>query len=557
MEGSSEDGLSDEYLSAYAGRWIARIGAQIVGQGGTPQQALAAAQSARFKEVPQVSYVPVSYSDAFFQQLAALVNALPSDKPVYLVGGAVRDALLGIASHDLDFCLEGDVFRIARNVANEIGAAFFPLDEERKTARLVLNKPDGIRETFDFAAMRGSSLEEDLRGRDFTINAMALDVRQPTALLDPLSGAADLRARILRSCSQTAIFDDPARILRAVRLAAAFNLHILPETRSQLRQAVPLLPRISPERVRDELFRIFAGAQPATSLQALDILGVFSVLMPEVLALKGMEQTYPHYLDVWRHTLDVIQKLETITGALSPGFNPEESANLLVGLAALKLGKYRTKIGDHLNLLLNPDRSVRALLFFTAFFHDIGKPETKHTDDDGAVHFIDHERAGEKIIAARAQSLHLSNVEIDRVCKVVKGHLRPLLLANTDTLPSRKAIYRFFRDTGSAGVDICLLSLADALGTYGPGIPVDLWANQLEVVRMLLEAWWDNPAESVSPPALLNGHDLMDVYHLESGPIVGQLLAAIQEAQAVGEVRSRQDALDLVQKLITDSPGSK
>ncbi len=557
MDDSSEDGLSSEYLSAYAGRWIARIGDRIVGQGGTPQQALAAAQSARFKEVPQVSYIPVNYPDAFSRQIAPVVDALPSDKPVYLVGGAVRNAMMGLASHDLDFCLEGDVFQIARKAANKLGAAFFPLDEERETARLVLNKPDGSRETYDFAAMRGSNLEDDLRGRDFTINAMAFDVRQPAALLDPLSGAADLRARILRACSPTAISDDPARILRAVRLAAAFNLHILPDTRSLLRQAVPLLPRVSPERVRDELFRIFAGPQPATSLRALDILGVFSELMPEVLALKGVEQTYPHFVDVWRHTLEVVQKLETITNALSPGFNPDEFANLLVGLAVAKLGKYRNNIGQHLDLLLNPDRPVRALLFFAAFFHDIGKPETRRTDENGAVHFIGHERAGEKIIAARAQTLRLSNIEIDRVCAVVKGHLRPLLLANAGSLPSRKAIYRFFKDTGSAGVDICLLSLADVLGTYGPGLPVDLWANHLEVVRLLLEAWWDKPDESISPPALLNGHDLMEAFHLESGPLVGQLLAAIQEAQATGEITSRQEALDLAQNLIIHSSGSE
>jgi hypothetical protein len=284
------------------------------------------------------------------------------------------------------------------------------------------------------------------------------------------------------------------------------------------------------------------------------MLGVFSELMPEVLLLKGVEQTHPHISDVWHHTLDVLQKLELITGALSPHFNPNESANLLIGLAMLKLGQYRRQIGQHLNQLLNPDRSIRASLFFAAFFHDIGKPETRRSDENGDVHFIGHERVGEQIAATRAQSLRLSNVEVDRVRAVVRGHLRPLLLASTGALPTRKAIYRFFRDTGSAGVDICLLSLADVLGTYGPGLPVDLWAAHLEVVRLLMEAWWEKPEESISPPGLLNGHDLMKVFHLEPGPVVGQLLVAIQEAQAAGEVTSRQEALNLAQKYLTHPP---
>ncbi len=279
--------------------------------------------------------------------------------------------------------------------------------------------------------------------------------------------------------------------------------------------------------------------------------------MPEVLQLKGVEQPHPHVSDAWRHTLDVVQKLEVITNALSPQFNPDESANLAIGLASMKLGRYRQQIGKHLDQLLNPDRSTRALLFFSAFFHDIGKPETSRSDENGEIHFIGHERVGEKIAAARAHALRLSNVEVERVRVIIRGHLRPLLLANSDQQPTRKAIYRFFKDTGSAGVDICLLSLADLLGTYGPGLPTGLWAKHLDVVSTLLEAWWEKADESVSPPALLNGHDLMEKFSLEAGPMVGQLLAAVQEGQAIGVVVTRQDAFDLAQRLLSRLPGSE
>jgi tRNA nucleotidyltransferase/poly(A) polymerase len=513
---------------------------------------LAAAKSVRHKEIPEVTYVPIQYSEAFFEQLATIAGVLPPEPPVYLVGGAVRDALLGKATHDLDFTLAGDVFQVSRRVADKLGAAFFPLDEDRKIARLVLNTPDGRRTTYDFSALRGANLEEDLRDRDFTINAMALDVRQPDALLDPLSGAADLRQKYLRACSPAAISDDPVRVLRGIRLAAAYNLHILPETRGYLRAAVPLLSRISPERVRDELFRIFAGPQPAACLRALDMLGVFAGLMPEVLKLKGVRQSDPHISDVWQHTLDVVQKLEVLTSALRPNTNPDEAANLMVGLAVMKLAKYRGRIAELLDQPLNPDRTTRALLFFSAFYHDIGKPGTVQQDEAGAVHFLGHENTGELIAADRAQALRLSNGEVNRVRAVIRGHLRPLSLARLAEPPTRRAIFRFFRDSGPAGVDICLLSLADMLGTYGPTLPPELWGKLLDVVALLFEAWWEKPGESVSPPALLNGHELMDAFQLEAGPLIGQLLEAIREAQAAGEVASRQEALDLAQKVLAE-----
>lgn len=552
MSDPPEDALSAEILSAYAGRWIARIGNRVVGQGGTPQQALASAQSARFKEVPQVTYVPLQNTDLFSQHLDPILDVLPIGAEIYLVGGTVRDWLLGLATHDWDFAVPGDVFQVARRAADKLGAAFFPLDNERKTARLVLTRPDGSRTTYDFAALRGANLEADLRSRDFTINAMAIDIRQPQALLDPLSGAVDLRYKTLRACSPSAISDDPVRLLRAIRLAAAYNLHILPETRSLLRQAVPSLPRVSPERVRDEFFRILSGSQPDACLRALEMLGVFAGLMPELTALKGVEQSPPHTMDVWGHTLGVVQKLEVVASALSPGYKSDESTNLLVGLAVLKLGKYRQQIGQHLGELLNPDRSVRGLLFFSALFHDIGKPATRKVDEDGSIHFFSHEKIGEEIAAERAQALRLSNQEVDRVRVAIRGHLRPLWLAGTGALPTRKALYRFFRDTGPAGVDICLLSLADVLATYGPGLPVDLWENHLEVVRLLLEAWWDRPEEVVFPPALLNGRELMETFQLEPGPVIGQLLEAIKEAQAAGEISRQIEAIDLARRLLAE-----
>ncbi len=490
---------------------------------------------------------PLLFSD-LLERIAA---ALPPNQTAYLVGGAVRDALLGRVTHDLDFVIAGDnVLKISRWLADRIGAAYYPLDEERDTGRLVLLHPDGSRQLLDFASLRGPDLESDLRGRDFTINAMAIDIRQSQVLIDPLGGAADLIAKKLRACSASAFSSDPLRILRAIRQAFAFGLHIVPETRSLMRQSAPLLARVSPERLRDELFRILGGYQPAACLRALDLMGALSYVLPELPALKGVEQSSPHVSDVWNHTLDVLQKLESVLAALRPDFDPDTAASLLLGLAVLRLGRYREKIGEHLTVAINPDRPLRPLLFLAALYHDIAKPHTRTVEEGGRTRFFGHDQEGAEVVTARARALRLSNTEIERLKKIVRYHMRPVVLAQPGHLPTRRAIYRFFRATGPAGVDICLLSLADVLATQGAALPAGAWISHLDVVRVLLEAWWEKPEESVSPPVLLGGGDLMKELELSPGPQVGRLLEAIREAQAGGQISSREEAIALARSLI-------
>jgi putative nucleotidyltransferase with HDIG domain len=537
-------------LAGYAGRWVACAGGRVVGQGGTPQEAARAARASRYKEKLQFFFVPHPSKLNIPILLEKIANLIPAEVSTYLVGGAVRDLLLGRQVHDMDFTMSGNVMKSARKVANDLGAAFFPLDEERKTARLILTHPNSERQIFDFAALRGPDLESDLRARDFTINAIAVDIRTPQELLDPLGGARDLQNKLLRACSQTSLSKDPLRILRAVRLAASYHLHIVPETRSLLREAAPLLSQVSSERVRDELFRILDGPQPASVMRALEMLGVFGYVFPEIENLKGVVQSPPHIYNVWEHTLAVVKQLEAVLKSLHHEYQQEASANVSLGLVSVQLGRFREQIKEHFDTALNPERSLRALLFLASLYHDIGKPLTRQVDKKGRVRFLNHDQEGALIAAQRGQSLHLSNLEVNRLATIVRNHLRPILLAQSDQLPSRKAIYRFFRDSGPAGVDICLLALADVLGTHGASLSSDVWTRQVEVVRVLLEAWWEHNEEIISPAPILNGRDVMESGGLEPGPEVGRLLETLREAQATGQVHTRQEAIDFIRELL-------
>jgi putative nucleotidyltransferase with HDIG domain len=542
--------MPGEDESAYAGRWIARLRGRVVAQGGTPDQARRAAQS-RYKETPQIIFMPTLFPLNFPPILDSVRAALPDSLTVYLAGGAIRDALLGLRLHDLDFIVEREAMKIARGVANSLKADFYPLDTERDTGRVIVTDEDGSRTVMDFAALRGPDLEADLLGRDFTLNAIALNLRDNT-FHDPLGGAQDLKEKRLRACSPSAFADDPVRILRGVRLAANFGFSIFAETRKAMKAAAGLLGSISPERMRDELLRILEGAQPATCMRALDLLGALDGFLPELSALKGVAQPAPHVHDVWEHTLAVLKHLEALIMALAPDYNPEFASDLHTGLMVMRIGRYRQQISELLGTAKTADRSLRGLLFMAALYHDVAKPQTQKTDEVGQLRFWDHDQLGAEMATSRGRALAMSNAETTRLTTVIRNHMRILFHSNRlvreGKMPSRRAVYRFFSAAGPAGVDICLLALADMRATYEQTLPQETWEAALEVVRLMLENWFEKPAESITPVALVNGDDLMEELKLQPGRIIGEMLEAIREAQAMGEVSTREQALELAQK---------
>ncbi len=266
-------------------------------------------------------------------------------------------------------------------------------------------------------------------------------------------------------------------------------------------------------------------------------------VMPELGALKGIAQSPPHTKDVWEHTLSAVDQLSLVLRILGEPYDPERGGNLTLGLASGVLGRFREQIRQHLAQRLNPDRSLKGICMMAALYHDSAKPATRSQDKDGRIHNYEHELRGAELAEQRAVAMHLSNDEVGRLKLIVLGHMRPLHLINQAEPPTNRAIYRFFRNFGPGGVDICLFSLADTLATYGATLPETHWQKTLETIRLLLSAYWESPAEKIAPPALVNGNDLIEALHLTPGPIIGRLLEEIREAQVEGMVKSREDAL--------------
>lgn len=482
----------------------------------------------------------------FFLDWPSVVAALqPSlaGTEIYLVGGAVRDMLLRRPLHDLDLVTPVDGRKVARRIADAFGGVFFPLDPERGVGRALIDH-DGIRYTVDVAQYRGETLTDDLTARDFTLNAIAVPLSGDLqGLIDPLGGLADIRDKKIRRCGPESIRSDPIRALRGLRQSVAFRFVIEPATRNDMRQYGPGLTETSPERVRDEFMTLLGGARPHAALRALDALGLLGLIVPEISRMKGVTQTAPHIYDVWEHTLNVVERLDAVLTTISPYRTDDSAADAALGMIVYVLDRYRGGLQAYLSHPLPNGRTMRSLLMLAALLHDCGKPATKSVGDDGRAHFYRHEFVGAEMAETRAEALRLSNEELGRLVGTVRGHMRPMMLRG-ETI-SRKAVYRYWKALGETGLAVCILTLADYLGMVGSHLQVQAWIEHVQVVGALLDGYFNQHSEVVSPPPLIDGIALMRELALPPGPDVGRLLALIAEGQAAGEIHSVEDALSI------------
>ncbi|MCB8947015.1 MAG: HDIG domain-containing protein [Ardenticatenaceae bacterium] len=533
-------------LSAYAGRWVALYGTQVTGVGETPDAALHMARHSRPKERfalrfvddPSGELLPLS---PLLEQLRPLLQT--QSQPVYLVGGAVRDALLGRISHDLDFVVPANAIKLAFQVADALGVPAYVLDRERDTGRVML--PDA-HTSLDFACFRGADLAADLRDRDLAINAMALPATATTTagLIDPHGGQADLAAGQIRLIHERSLLDDPVRSLRAVRLAHSLGFALTPETETAVRAAAPHLNQISAERIRDELLKLLETAVPHHAVADLANLGLLAEILPDVMALATVEQSAPHHEPVFAHTLSVLRWLTVVEAAIEPQRTQKNSASSVLSAVKKILEPYAAQIQALWAEEVDGGVNGRMLLRIGALFHDVGKAQTQTIEEDGRIRFLGHEKAGADLTGQVLRRLSLSNEAIARVKKIVAGHMRPLHLANSGGKLSRRAVYRYFRETAVSGINIALLSLADHLATYEGTGPDAQWQALLQVVSDLCHHYFERHEETVAPPPLVDGRMLMDALTLQPGPEVGRLLRLIQEAQAAGELETAVAAIE-------------
>jgi poly(A) polymerase len=457
----------------------------------------------------------------------------------YATGGFLRDALLGVEARDVDVSVRADPRTVGPDIADEFGGSYFTLDEERRLARVMV--PDAGM-YIDLLPLE-EEIEADLRRRDYTVDAMAAPLGEAAEgairLIDPTGGRADLDSRLVRAASETGLLEDPLRVLRGVRLATQPGFRLEPGTEELLRRHARLVAESAVERQRDEVMRIFSAPEAAKGVRLLESLGLLDVVMPEMSVTRGVEQPKEHYYDVLGHSFAAVEALDFMMSESEPEGSPQRE---LWRVLWESVG-FWTEAREYFRRDVVMGTPRRAVLKLCGFLHDIGKPKTKTFEANGRMRFFGHSEEGAAIAKRLMRRMRFSSREVSLVTAMIEAHLRPVQMAQQGP-PTRRAIYRFFRDTGEAGIDTLFLSLGDHLGTVGPRVSMEGWRQHVAVVAYVLEKRLSDE-EAVSPPKLIRGDELMEELGVPPGPEVGRLLEAIREAQAAGEIATREEAVEL------------
>lgn len=462
---------------------------------------------------------------------------------VYLVGGAVRDALLGRSTRDIDLVVRGDAIVLARALAKDLGATFVLLDEANGVARLVWHG-EGARWEIDLARLQGESIEQDLARRDFTVDALAVPLHSAQGnpsgwpIRDPFGGREDLGRRRLRLVSPGAFQDDPLRLLRAVRLSAQLDFEIEAHTASMVRRDAHLILHTAPERIRDEMLKTLALPGATHHLLLADDLGLLCRIIPELAEGKGVIQPPEHAYDVFRHNVETPGQLERL---LSPAGRHQDPVLASVPWQEGLEAYFAEEVGD--------GHTRATLLKIACLLHDIAKPACRTVEPSGRIRFIGHHTVGAEQAEAILRRLRCSGRSIALVRTAVQHHLRPSHLAPPGQLPTARALYRYFRDTGQEGIGILFLAMADFLAARGPNLVREAWEEYCHRIAYALREG-TRPTLPQALPKLVDGYDIMTVFHLLPGPHLRPLLEAVREAQATGAISTRQEALELVARLL-------
>jgi putative nucleotidyltransferase with HDIG domain len=452
--------------------------------------------------------------------LRAAHAAAGAGSGLVLVGGAVRDALLGRPAPDVDLALPRGAQALAERVAARLDATAITLDAERGAARVA-----GSGVQLDLNDFRVPTLTGDLAARDFTVNALAVVVetlltRGRAPIVDPTGGLGDLRARRLCQAGPGVLAEDPLRALRAVRLEATLGLRATAATVRAVRAAAPGLAGVAAERVRDEVVQLLRLPATGRALRRADALGLLAVILPEIGPMRTAAQPLPHRFDVLEHSLRAVEGCDRLLGRLDT------------------LAPFGEELGAHLAEGLGGALDRALVLKLAALLHDVAKPETRRVVE-GRVRFFGHDLIGADRARDIAGRLRLPERATAVLERLVRHHLRPMHLAQAGEV-TRRARYRFYRDLGSDTRDLLLLTLADAAAVTGT-TPLAVW-RRAGLVRDLLGGW-PEAERTAAAPALLRGQDIMARFELSPGPAVGDLLARAREAQDLGLVRTREEAL--------------
>jgi len=435
----------------------------------------------------------------------------------YLVGGSVRDFLMGKTFVDRDIAVKG-AKNYAEKIAGQFDGTLVVLDSENQIFRVVL--PDKIN-YLDISEIVGYSIEEDLERRDFTINSIAFDLKGGK-YIDTTGGMQDLKNKVLRHYKDSNFEDDPLRILRAFRFLAVTGFEPSDELISAIRKYKPLLLKPSVERINYELMKLFGGKYCAKTLLLMDEFGILEELCPYVNEMKQVPPNTHHHLDLFNHVIETVRNIEVLYE------NADEET---------KKHSDRIDFGgfpriNHLKL--------------AGFLHDIGKFSTWTIEEDTGRHrFIKHDDIGSKMCVKYLKDLKFSKKQIEYISEMIKTHIYPSNVIVSPEL-TEKVMMRYLRKMGENVIDNIILAKADRLSARGEDITDEMVKANIDGLNKLLKFYYEKK-DSLKPlPKLLDGLEIMKLLNIKASPKLGEIIDALHEEQLNGNINSKEEAEEFV-----------
>lgn len=448
-------------------------------------------------------------------------HMLSQKKGAYIVGGSTRDLLLDRSPTDYDIAVSQNPELFAKELAEFHQGTLVPLgNSAQRVFRVVTGNL-----IFDITRLIGDDVYRDMKRRDFTINAMAIEITSGK-LIDVVGGRKDLRRNRVRMVSRTVFKDDPVRLLRAYRLAGTFDFDIDQETEMAVQRDCGHIRHCAGERIRSEFVKILSLPSSYPYIRQMADNGLLNSIFPVLESLKSCRQSKYHEYDAYEHTLSAFAQLEK-------QFAPHQGRQ--TGIVFFPTEQHPADI---------------PLLKFALLLHDIGKPVCQTTSNNDAIHYYGHEKKGADLFDTIAQRLRLSSRESKFISHLIGHHMRPYQLFKTQQKGqlSKKGITRFFMTHAPQIPHLLLHALADFEGK-GTARQDELIAFE-GFTKNLMETYRNDFLPKTAAPPLISGHDLITTFGLKPSPLFSKILTHVETARLSDEALDRSTALRLVREML-------
>lgn len=468
-----------------------------------------------------IKYKQIINDDKILKQVMPFIK----NHKAYLVGGFVRDVILGIGSLDRDIIVQDcDIEKLARKICHSLNAHFVPLDPENNIYRVVLKDKINY---IDLTAPIGENIEQDILRRDLTLNAIAFDL-QKNEFLDLANGIRDIENKIIRGISEQNFIDDPLRLLRVFRFRSKFGFKIDEELMALVKKHAPKIEKPAKERINTELIKLFEGKYADVALKEMDDSGLLELILPIMKDVKQVPPNSHHHLNLFEHSIETIKQVQKYY----------ENSCL--------------KVKEHLESNLLGSASQLGYLKLSAFCHDIGKPSTWIIEENTKKHrFFKHDDVGSKLIIPILKDLKFSKKQISYVQKMIKYHIYPSAVVCQEPT-SEKAQTRFFRKMENYVIDVIVLAAADRLSAQGPEISKEHISKNLNGLKNLFEKYFEIKEDLKPLEKLIDGTEIMEILNIKASKQLGNIIKNLKEAQLSGDVITKADAIEFIKQLDID-----